>query len=81
MASKTSYYTRAHPDPQPTTIVDDPNIILRKPKKIEIQGSSSELIKENSLPKELSSIKDIKFDLSFEHYLFRTNMKTQSMIL
>ena len=72
MASKRTYYTRAHPDPQPTTIVDDPDRILRKPKKVESQGSSSELIKENSLPKELSSIEDIQFDLSFEHYLFRT---------
>ena len=63
---------RAHPDPQSATIFDVPNKISRKPKKIESLGSSSRLIKANSLPKELSSIQDIQFDLSFEHSLFHT---------
>ena len=75
MASKITYYTRAHPNPQPSIIVDDPDRILGKPKKVESQGSSSELINENSLPKELSSIQDIQFDLSFEHSLFLTKSK------
>jgi len=39
---------------------------------VETQGSSSQLIKANSLPKELSSLEDIQFDLSFELSLFRT---------
>lgn len=39
-------------DPQPTTIVDDPDRILRKPKKVESQGRVSQLNKSNSLPKE-----------------------------
>ena len=47
MASKRTYYTRAHPNPQPTTIVDDHDKILRKPKKVESLGRSSELFKEN----------------------------------
>jgi len=66
------HYTRAHPDPNPATIIDDLDRILRKLKKVETQGSSSQLIKENSLPKELSSLEDIQFDLSFELSLFRT---------
>ena len=72
MASKRKYYTRAHPNPKPSTIFDDLDRILRKPKKVENQGSSNELIKAYSLPKELSSIHDIQFDLSFESSLFRT---------
>ncbi len=40
--------------------------------RVETQGSSSQLIKENSLPKDLSSLEDIQFDLSFEISLFRT---------
>ena len=72
MASKRIYYTKAHPDPQPAIIVDDPDIILRKNKKVESLGSSSHLIRANSLPKNLSSLEDIEFDLSFEHSLFRT---------
>ena len=72
LASKRTYYTRAHLDQQPATIFDDLDRILRKPKKVESLGSSSQLIKENSLPKELSSLQDIEFDLSFEHSFFRT---------
>ena len=45
MASKRTHYTRAHPDPNLAIIVDDPDRILRKPKKVETQGSSSQLIK------------------------------------
>lgn len=81
MASKITYYARAHPDPQPATIVDGPNIILRKPRKLESQESISHLIKANSLPKELSNLEDIQFDLSFEHSLFHTKYEIQSMIL
>lgn len=75
LAPKRTHYTTAHPDPNPATIVDDLDRILRKPKKIETQGSSSHLIKENSLPKELSSLKDIQFDLSFEISFFRTKFE------
>jgi len=72
LAPKRTHYTRANPDPNPATIVDDPKRILRKPKGVETQGSSIQLIQENSLPKELSSLEDIQFDLSFELSLFRT---------
>jgi len=33
-------------------------------------------MKANSLPKELSNLEDLQFDLSFEHSLFRTKSKT-----
>ena len=72
MAPKKTHYTKANPDPNPTNIVDDPDRILRKPKNIETQASSSQLVKENSLPEDLSSLEEIPFDLSFELSLFRT---------
>jgi len=75
LVSRRTHYTRAHPDPNPTTIVDDPDRILRKPKKVETQGSSNQLIKANSLPKELSSLEDIQFDLSVKLSLYRTKSK------
>lgn len=76
MASKRTYYTRAHPDPNATIIVDNPNKILRKNKKVESQESISQLTKSNSLPKELSNSEDLQFDLSFEHSLFHTKSET-----
>jgi len=36
----------------------------------------SQLTKENSLPKELSNLEDLQFDLSFEHSLFHTKSET-----
>ena len=45
MASKTTHYTRANPNPNHATIVDDLDRILRKPKKVETQLSSSHLVK------------------------------------
>jgi len=41
MAPKRTHYTRENPDPNLATIVDDPDRILRKQKKVETQGSSS----------------------------------------
>ena len=75
MASKRTHYTRAHLDPNLAIIVDDLDRIIRKPKRVETKGSSSQLIKANSLPKELSSLEDIQFDLSFEISLFHTKSK------
>jgi len=49
MAPKKTHYTRANPDANPATIVDDPERILRKPEKVETQASSSQLVKANSL--------------------------------
>ena len=75
MASKKTHYTRENLDPNPCTLVDDPEIILRKPKNIETQASSSQLAKANSLPEELSTLEEIPFDLSFDLSLFRTKSK------
>ena len=66
---------RENPNPNPSTIVDDPENFLRKPKRVETQASSSQLVNANSLPKELSSLEDIQFDLSFELSLFRTQLE------
>jgi len=41
MAPKKTHYTRANPDPNPTTIVDDLDKILREQKKVETQASSN----------------------------------------
>jgi len=72
LAPKKTHYTRANLDPNPTTIVDDRDRILRKPKKVETLASSSQLVKENSLPEDLSTLEEIPFDLSFDLSLFRT---------
>ena len=66
MASRRVYYTRSNPDLEPTIIVDNPDRILKKNKKIESLGNKNSLIKANSLPNKLSSLQDIEFDLSFE---------------
>ena len=53
MAPKKIHYTRENLDPNPTTIVDDPESILRQPKTIETKVSSRRLVRSNSLPEEL----------------------------
>lgn len=51
MASKRTYYTRAHLDPNPIIIVDNLDKILRKNNKVESQETTSQLTKSNSPPK------------------------------
>jgi hypothetical protein len=65
-------HSRSHPDPEPITIVDNPEKLIRKRNIVEGQGSSSPLLSENFLPEKLITIMDIEFDLPFEHNLFRT---------
>ena len=77
MAPKKTHYTKSNPDLNPATIVDDPNRILRKPKKVETQTSSSQTIKANSLPEESSTLEEIIFDLSFDLSLFRTKSENE----
>ena len=76
MAFKRTYYTRAHPNSNPAIIFGNPDETLRKNNKVESQERISQLIKENSLPKELSNLEDLQFDLSFENPLFRTKSET-----
>ena len=59
MASRRVYYTRSNPDPQPVVIVDNPDRIGKKNKRVEDLGNKVSLVKENSLPKKLSSLQDI----------------------
>ena len=75
MAPKKTHYTRENLDPNPATIVDDPDRILRKPEKVETQASSNQLVKSNSLPEELSTLEEIPFDFSFDLSLFRTKLE------
>lgn len=72
LAPKKIHYTRANPDPNPATIVDDPERILRQPKIVETQASSSRLVRVNSLPEELSTLEEIPFNLSLDLSLFRS---------
>jgi hypothetical protein len=65
-------HTRSHPDPEPVTIVDNPEKLLRKRNIVEGQGSNSPLHRATSLPEKLVTIQDIEFDLPFEQSLFRT---------
>jgi len=41
LAPNKTHYIRENPDPNPASIVDDPDRILRNPKNIETQASSS----------------------------------------
>ena len=76
MASIRVHYTRSNPDLEPVVIVDIPDRVLKKNKKLESLGNKNSLIKENSLPNKLSSLQDIEFDLAFEKSLFKTKSKS-----
>ena len=80
MASRRFYYTRSNPDPQPIVIVDNPDRIGKKIKRVEDLGNKFSLVKENSLPKHLSSLQDIEFDINFEQSLFRTKSESDLQI-
>ena len=72
MPSRRVYFTTSIPDPQSAVIVDNPDRIGKKIKKVESLGNKVSLVKGNSLPNKLSSLQDIEFDLNFEQYLLRT---------
>ena len=66
------FYTRSHPDPQPTAAVDNPEKLLGKRNIVEGFGSHSPLHRSNSLLEKLIAIQDPEFDISSEQILFRT---------
>ena len=72
LAPERRKYTRSNPDPDPTKPVEDPDKIL-KLRKENIEQGISPLQRNFSLPTEgIKTIDDIKFDIKFEHSLFRT---------
>ena len=69
-------YTRANPDPNPTPVVDNLNLISRRVKRQEILVSLTPSIKVDSCPDEWLFLEDISFDFSFDLSLFRTKSET-----
>ena len=66
-------YTRSHPDPEPTTAVDDPEKLVRKKNIVEGSRSHNPLHRSNSLPEKLVAIQDLEFNISFEQSLLEPN--------
>ena len=72
-------YTRSNPDPNPPTIVSDPQSIGRKAKAI-VETSSSvrnqaeicSIPRAHSFLEGLENLQDIELDKNFEHSLFRS---------
>ena len=62
----------ANPDPNPTTVVDNPNLISRKSKKQESLVSQLPLDKANSCPDEWLFLEELPFDVPFDLSLFKT---------
>ena len=56
-------HTRAHPDPDPPEIVDNPESILRKSPKIESSTIFRSHIRANSVPENLSALQKSQTDL------------------
>ena len=81
MDSRKIYYTRSNSDPKPAIILDNPDQIGKKKKRIEDLEAEVSLKRVNSLPQELVSLQDIDFDLKFEHSLFRSQSKSDLYIV
>ena len=56
-------HTRAHPDPDPPEIVDNPERILRKSPKIESSTVFRSSLRANSVPENLSALQQSQADL------------------
>ena len=56
-------HTRAHPDPDPLEIVDNPERILRKSPKIQFSTIFRSSLRANSVPENLSSLHKSQTDL------------------
>ena len=56
-------HTRAHPNPDPPEIVDNPEIILRKSPKIEFSTVFISPLRANSVPENLSALQQSQADL------------------
>jgi len=52
LALRRTHHTRANPDPNSAPVVDNPNLISRRPKREESLVSQKPLIKADSCPDE-----------------------------
>ena len=80
MASRKTHFSRANLDPNPTLVVDNPNLISRKSKKEESLVNQTPLIKANSCPDEWLFLEELPFDESFDLFL-EQNLKVHSVKL
>ena len=62
MASR-KIHTRAHPDPNPLEIVDDPESILWKSPKVKLSTVFISPLRANSAPENLSALQQSQVDL------------------
>ena len=62
MASK-NIHTRAHPDPNPPEIVDNPESILWKPPKVKLLTVFRSPLRAKSVPENLSALQQSQTDL------------------
>ena len=62
MASR-RIHTRAHPDPDPPEIVDDPESILRRSPRIKLSTIFRSPLRANSVPENLSTLPQSQADL------------------
>jgi len=71
----------SNPDPNPPSVVDDPENILRKqrPQSKEVEHGTPSLVRSTSLAAKLVSFQDLSFDIKFELSLFRS--KSESSLL
>ena len=70
--------TRSHLDPNPPTIVDDPEKILWKTSETGNLATDRSIHKARSVPEHLTSLQDSPFDLKSAKTLFRS--KSQSKV-
>ena len=56
-------HTRAHPDPNPPEIVDNPESILRKSPKIKLSIVFRPPLRASSVPKNISALQQSQVDL------------------
>ena len=76
LASGRAHYTRANPDPNPSPLFENPNLIPRMIKRQESLVSPRPLFRFNSYPSEWLFIEDLPFDEYFGLSLFRTKSES-----
>jgi len=76
MASRRTLYTRANPNPNLALVVDNSNMISRRPKRQESSVSPTPSIKVASCPDEWLFLEDLPFNVSFDLSLFRTRFES-----
>ena len=58
-------HTRAHPDPNPPEIVDNPERIIRNFPKAKNPAIVKPILRDNSFPKNLAALRDTQVDQYF----------------